>query len=103
MTRRLTWTGRSPGCLPGRRRRGCRLSGLRGIAEPFIAAARAGARVRTRLRVSAEDEAVLRAAGSHLGSLAGADLAARCREGRLDAKGRAVSRTERKRALTAAS
>ena len=46
---------------------------------------------------------MLRAAGSHLGSLAGADLAARCREGRLDAKGRAVSRTERKRALTAAS
>jgi hypothetical protein len=76
---------------------------LREIAEPFIAAAPAGARVRTRLRVSAEDEAVLRAAGSHLGSLAGADLAARCREGRLDAKGRAVSRTERKRALTAAS
>ena len=46
---------------------------------------------------------MLRAAGSHLGSLAGADLAARCREGRLDAKGRAVSRTERKRALTATS
>ena len=79
------------------------MSGLREIAEPFIAAAPAGARVRTRLRVSAEDEAVLRAAGSHLGSLAGADLAARCREGRLDAKGRAVSRTERKRALTAVS
>jgi hypothetical protein len=59
--------------------------------------------VRTRLRVSARDEAVLRAVGRHLGSLAGRDLAARCAEGRLDAKGRAVSRARRKRALTAES
>jgi IS605 OrfB family transposase len=64
-------------------------------------AAPAGARVRTRLRVSADDEAVLWAVGRHLGSLAGRDLAARCAEGRLDAKGRAVSRAVRKRALTA--
>jgi hypothetical protein len=63
----------------------------------------AGARVRTRLRVSAEDEAVLRAIGTHLGSLAGRDLAARVREGRLDARGRAMSRARRKRALTAES
>ena len=74
---------------------------LREIADPFVAAAPAGARVRTRLRVSAEDEAVLWAVGRHLGSLAGRDLAARCAEGRLDAKGRAVSRAVRKRALTA--
>ena len=79
------------------------MSGLREIAAPFVAAAPAGARVRTRLRVSPADEAVLRAAGSHLGSLAGRDLAARCAEGRLDAKGRAVSRAARKRALTAQS
>jgi IS605 OrfB family transposase len=46
---------------------------------------------------------VLRAAGSHLGSLAGRDLAARCAEGRLDARGRARSRAVRKRALTAES
>jgi hypothetical protein len=78
-----------------------RVSGLRPIAAPFVAAAPAGARVRTRLRVSVEDEAVLRAAGSHLGSLAGRDLAARCAEGRLDARGKAVSRAARKRALTA--
>jgi hypothetical protein len=71
---------------------------LREIAEPFVAAAPAGARVRTRLRVSAQDEVVLWAAGRHLGSLAGRDLAARCAEGRLDAKGRAESRRERKRA-----
>ena len=76
---------------------------LREIAAPFVAGAPAGARVRTRLRVSPGDAAVLRAAGSHLGSLAGRDLAARCAEGRLDAKGRAVSRRERKRALTAGS
>src|SRR6202035_5070536 len=55
------------------------------------------------LRVSARDEAVLRAAGRHLGSLAGRDLAARCAEGPLDAAGRAGSRARRKRALTAES
>ncbi len=73
------------------------------IAAPFVAGVPAGARVRTRLRVSAGDAAVLRAAGSHLGVLAGGDLAARCAEGRLDARGRAVSRRERKRALTGGS
>ena len=78
-------------------------SSLHPVAAPFVAAALAGARVRTRLRVSGQDEAVLRAAGRHLGSLAGRDLAARCSEGRLDARGRAGSRARRKRALTAES
>src|SRR6202035_2798848 len=81
----------------------CRVGRLREIGAPFVAGAPAGVRVRTRLRVSPQDAAVLRAVGSHLGSLAGRDLAARCAEGRLDAKGRAVSRRERKRALTAGS
>jgi hypothetical protein len=76
---------------------------LREIAEPFVAAVPDGARVRTRLRVSPQDAEVLRAAGRHLGMLAGRDLAARCAEGRLDARGRAESRRERKQALTAAS
>jgi hypothetical protein len=76
---------------------------LREIAAPFVTAAPAGARVRTRLRVSSEDAGVLRAVGRHLGSLAGRDLAARCAEGKLDARGRAASRAVRKRALTAAS
>ena len=76
---------------------------LRGIAEPFVAAAPAGARVRTRLRVSTRDAEVLRVVGRHLGSLAGRDLAARCAEGRLDATGRSESRRGRKRALTAVS
>jgi hypothetical protein len=78
-------------------------SSLRPVAAPFVAAAPAGAQVRTRLRVSGQDEAVLWAAGRHLGSLAGQDLAARCAEGRLDARGRAASRARRKRALTAES
>jgi hypothetical protein len=62
---------------------------LRPIAAPFVAAAPAAARVRTRLRVPAEDEAVLWAVGRHLGSLAGRDLAARCAQGHLDTKERA--------------
>jgi hypothetical protein len=76
---------------------------LREIAAPFVAAAPAGTRVRTRLRVTAEDAAVLRTVGRHLGSLAGRDLTARVREGRLDAQGKAESRRERKRVLTAQS
>ena len=78
-------------------------SSLRPVAAPFVAAAPAGTRVRTRLRVSGQDETVLRAVGRHLGSLAGRDLAVRCTEGRLDARGRAGSRAPRKRALTAES
>jgi hypothetical protein len=76
---------------------------VRPIAEPFVAAAPAGARVRTRLRVDSDDAAVLRQVGGFLGSLAGRDLAARCREGHLDAKGKAESRQRRKQALTAES
>ena len=56
---------------------------LRPIACPFVLPAPTGARVRARLRVSPLDEVVLRAVGSHLGSLVGRDLAARCAEGRL--------------------
>jgi hypothetical protein len=76
---------------------------LRPVAAPFVAAAPGGARVRARLRPSPGDEAVLRAVGGHLGSLAGRDLAARCAEGWLDARGRARSRAARKRTLTAGS
>jgi IS605 OrfB family transposase len=70
---------------------------------PFVAATPGGARVRARLRLSPGDEAVLRAVGAHLGSLAGKDLAARCAEVRLDARGQPQSRAARKRALTAES
>jgi hypothetical protein len=73
------------------------------VAAPFVAAPPAGARVRTRLRVSPQDEAVLWVVGRHLGSLAGRDLAARCAAGHLDSKGRTDSRAARKRVLTAES
>lgn len=76
---------------------------LREITPPFVVAPPSGARVRTRLKVADTDVAVLIAIGTHLGALAGRDLAQRCSEGRLDAQGRATSRRERKRALTAAS
>jgi hypothetical protein len=76
---------------------------LRQTRAPYVAAPPAGARVRTRLRTSAQDVTVLQAAGRHLGSLAGRDLAARCAEGKLDLQARSVSRRERKRALTAQS
>ncbi len=79
------------------------MSALREIAGPFVVAPSAGVRVRTRLRVSGMDTAVLREVGEHLGSLASADLAARCAEGRLDAMQRARSRRVRKQALTAKS
>src|SRR5262249_21433753 len=83
--------------------RRCRVSALRQIAEPFVVAPPAGARVRTRLRVSGLDAAVLREVGEYLGSLASADLAARCAEGRLSAKQRGRSRQRRKQELTAKS
>ena len=76
---------------------------LRPIAAPFVVAPPAGARVRTRLQMGDADVAVAQAVGAHLGSLAGGDLALRCRQGRLDAKAKAVSRTARKQALTVQS
>jgi hypothetical protein len=53
--------------------------------------------------MSDTDGEVLVALGTYLGSLASKDLAERCRQGRLDTKGKADSRRERKRSLTAAS
>ncbi|MHB1504892.1 MAG: hypothetical protein ACYCTL_13030 [Acidimicrobiales bacterium] len=54
---------------------------LREIAPAFVLAPPGGARVRTRLQVADNDAAVLMAIGTHLVSLAGGDLAERCREG----------------------
>lgn len=70
---------------------------LRAIAVPFVVALPAGVRIRTRLRVSAADELVLRTVGEHLGRLASYDVAERCRLGLGDADW-----TRRKRSLTAA-
>jgi hypothetical protein len=55
---------------PGRQGGRLVTGSLRPVAVPFVAAPPGGARVRARLRVSAEDEAVLRTVGAHLGSLA---------------------------------
>ena len=71
---------------------------MRSIGRPFVVTPPAGARIRTRLRLSEADEAVLRAVGDHLGRLASADLAWRCRLGQQD-----DLRTIRKRALTGQS
>jgi hypothetical protein len=71
---------------------------MRPIAAPFVVAAPVGARIRSRLRVDAADERLLRVVGEHLGRLAGSDLAARCRLGRGDDQ-----RADRKRMLTAAA
>jgi hypothetical protein len=67
------------------------------MSPSFVVAPPTGAKVRTRLRLSIADEAVLLQVGEHLGSLAGGDLAARSRLRRgPDAW------TARKRALTVA-
>jgi hypothetical protein len=71
---------------------------MRSITLPFVVAPPSGARIRTRLRPSARDEQMLRTVGTHLGRLAAADVALRCRLGRSHHK-----RAERKRAITAAS
>ena len=71
---------------------------MRPIAAPFVVSPPSGARIRTRLRVAADDERVLWAVGAQLGGLAGLDLAARCRRGAGDDQ-----RAGRKRALTAAA
>ena len=76
---------------------------IRKIAEPFVVPPPSGARVRTRLKVSDENAAVLMALGTYLGSLASKDVAERSRQGKLDAKETAISTRERKRALTAKS
>jgi hypothetical protein len=69
---------------------------MRSITGPFVVVPPSGARIRTRLRLSACDEQVLRAVGEQLGQLAGQDLAVRCRLGVGD-----DARAGRKRALTA--
>jgi hypothetical protein len=77
----------------GRRRK--ELGPLRRLAAPFVVARPSGMRIRTRLRPTPVDEAVLWTVGRHLGALAGRDLAARCRGN--------VDWASRKRAVTAES
>jgi hypothetical protein len=71
---------------------------MRSLSMSFVVAPPTGAKVRTRLRTSAADEAVLLQVGEHLGRLAGRDLAVRCRLG-----SGTDMRADRKRTLTMAS
>src|SRR6266545_2647589 len=71
---------------------------MRSIIASFVVAPPAGARVRTRIRPSKQDTAVLHLVGAYLGGLASGDLACRCAMGP-----GADGRTGRKRALTVAS
>jgi hypothetical protein len=71
---------------------------MRSISPPFVAARPAGTRIKTRLRLSVADEAVVWAVGQYLGRLAGADLAWRCRLGPASEQ-----RAVRKRTLTGQS
>ncbi len=70
---------------------------MRRLAAPFLVAPPSGARIRTRVRPSAWDEAVVWEVGRWLGRLAGQDLAVRCQLGP-----GSEQRTSRKQALTAA-
>jgi hypothetical protein len=71
---------------------------MRSINAPFVIVRPAGARIRTRLRVTGADEVVLRAVGEHLGHLASVDISWRCRLGQAQEQ-----RTVRKRTLTISS
>ncbi len=74
---------------------------LRSIADPFLVPAPTGVSVRDRLKgLTPEDEAVLRAVGAHLSSLASTDLATRCADGTSHGK---ESWAVRKREVTAVS
>jgi hypothetical protein len=71
---------------------------MRSIYLPFVIARPAGTRIRTRLRLSAADAAVVWAVGEYLGGLASGDLAWRCKLGAA-----ADQRTVRKRTLSGQS
>jgi len=71
---------------------------LRDHSERLVAAPPSGVRIRTRLRVSPDDERILRQVGQYLARLAGRDLADRCRLGLGE-----TSSNRRAKALTAAS
>jgi IS605 OrfB family transposase len=76
---------------------------LRRMADPVVAAAPAGARIRTRIRLSAAEAAALTAIGAFLGSVYRGELAERIRRGVLDHDGRTAWRAERKQAITGVS
>jgi hypothetical protein len=74
---------------------------LRTMAAPFTVAAPTGARIRDRLRLTAEEAGVVWLVGEHNGKYQRADLAERVRIGKVRAKDN--QRAARKRKLTAVS
>ncbi|MFG3289859.1 IS200/IS605 family accessory protein TnpB-related protein [Streptomyces sp. NPDC048179] len=77
------------------------MSGLREVVAPFVVPGPAGVAIRDRLKgLTAGDVEVLRLVGGHLGSLASADLRARCVDGPEHDSDRWA---ERKRGLTCGS
>lgn len=76
---------------------------LRCIADPVVAPAPAGVRIRTRIHPSAAEAAALTAIGEFLGSVYRGELAGRVRLGCLDRKAQTAWRAQRKQALTAVS
>ncbi|MDT5078130.1 MAG: hypothetical protein QOJ80_2767, partial [Mycobacterium sp.] len=76
---------------------------LRRIADPVLAAAPAGVRIRTRVQLTDAEASALGAVGSFLGSVYRTELAGRVESGRLDHEAHAAWRARRKRALTAMS
>jgi hypothetical protein len=79
------------------------MSRLRELAEPFVVATPAGTSTTDRLRVTPDEAAMLAEVGGFLGGLFRTDFARRAAEGRLGSKETAVSRRDRKRALTGVS
>jgi hypothetical protein len=76
---------------------------LRRIADPVVAGAPAGVRIRTRIHPVAAEAAALAAIGELLGSVYRCELAGRVRLGWLDPRAQAAWRAERKRAVTGMS
>ena len=69
----------------------------RRIGDPVVAAAPAGARIRTRIRPTVGKAEALRVIGELLGSVYRGELAGRIRLGHLDPQGQARWRAARKR------
>ena len=76
---------------------------LRRIADPVVAAAPAGVRIRTRIHPTAEQAAALTVIGVLLGSVYRGELAERIGLGRLDRTAQARWRAQRKQDVTALS
>ncbi|MFZ1175161.1 MAG: hypothetical protein WAO15_02565, partial [Mycobacterium sp.] len=76
---------------------------LRRIADPVVAAAPTGVRIRTRMHPTDAEVEALAVIGEFLGSVYRGELTGRVRLGRVDREAQAAWRAERKQAVTAVS